>query len=139
MTNSHFHLESSSFLPQLGFAMEESNWYAVHTMARHETRVVALFEEKRVCTYPPLLRQIHRWCDRRSVVGIPMLSCYAFVHMVETVEERFKGLLLNPLGGAGDGKTKVSGFCGGAARKHSDDCKPRKCAILNSFGLRAFK
>jgi len=29
----------------------------------------------------------------------------------------------------------VSAFCGGAQPKHADDCKPRKCAILNSFGL----
>jgi hypothetical protein len=54
-----------------------------------------------------------------------MLSCYSFVHRVEAVEERFNGLLLNPLGGAGEGKTKVSGFCEGAGPKHTDDCKPR--------------
>ena len=61
-------------------------------MARHEKRVAAQFEEKRVCTFVPLLRQVHRWSDRRSVVEIPMFSCYAFVHMVQTVEERLKVL-----------------------------------------------
>ena len=61
-------------------------------MARHEKRVAAQFEEKRVCTFLPLLRQIHRWSDRRSVVEIPMFSCYAFVRMVQTVEERLKVL-----------------------------------------------
>jgi len=61
-------------------------------MARHEKRVAAQFEEKRVCTFLPLLRQVHRWSDSRRVVEIPMFSCYAFVHMVQTVEERLKVL-----------------------------------------------
>jgi transcription antitermination factor NusG len=79
-------------MPPLDFAQQESNWYAVHTKARHEKQVAAQFEEKRVCTFLPLLRQIHRWSDRRSVVEIPMFSCYAFVRMVQTVEERLKVL-----------------------------------------------
>jgi transcription antitermination factor NusG len=85
-------LEFTSQLPPLGFAQKESNWYAVHTKARHEKRVAAQFEEKRVCTFLPLLRQIHRWSDRRSVVEVPVFSCYAFVRMVQTVEERLKVL-----------------------------------------------
>ena len=92
MPNSRRHFESTSQLPPLGFAPEESSWYAVHTMARHEKRVAAQFEEKRVCTFLPLLHQVHRWSDRRSIVEIPMFSCYAFVRMVQTVEERLKVL-----------------------------------------------
>jgi transcription antitermination factor NusG len=84
--------ESTSQLPPLGFAQQEPGWYAVHTMARHEKWVAAQFEEKRVCTFLPLLRQIHKWSDRRRVVEIPMFSCYAFVRMVQTVEERLKVL-----------------------------------------------
>jgi transcription antitermination factor NusG len=61
-------------------------------MARHEKRVAAQFEEKRVCTFLPLLRQIHQWSDRRSMVEVPMFSCYAFVRIVHTVEERLKVL-----------------------------------------------
>jgi len=71
---------------------QESSWYAVHTMARHEKRVTARFEDKRVCTFLPLLHQIHRWSDRRSVVEIPMFSCYAFVRIGRTVDERVKVL-----------------------------------------------
>jgi len=68
------------------------NWYAVHTMARHEKRVAAQFEEKHVCTFLPLLGQIHKWSDRRVKVEVPMFSCYAFVRIVHTVEERLKVL-----------------------------------------------
>lgn len=92
MSSSRIHYESASQLPPLGFAQEESSWYAVHTKVRHEKRVAAQFEEQRVCTFLPLLHQVHRWSDRRSVVEIPMFSCYAFVHMVQTVEERLKVL-----------------------------------------------
>lgn len=92
MSSSQLHLESASQIPPSDFAQQESNWYAVHTKARHEKQVAAQFEEKRVCTFLPLLRQIHRWSDRRSVVEIPMFSCYAFVRMVQTAEERLKVL-----------------------------------------------
>jgi transcription antitermination factor NusG len=92
VSSARISFESTSQLPPLGFAQEEPSWYAVHTMARHEKRVSKQFEEKSVCTFLPLLRQIHRWSDRRSVVEIPMFSCYAFVRMVQTVEERLKVL-----------------------------------------------
>lgn len=92
MSSSQIHLELTSQRPSLGSAQEESSWYAVHIVARHEKRVAAQFEEKRVCTFLPLLRQIHKWSDRRRVVEIPMFSCYAFVRIVQTVEERLKVL-----------------------------------------------
>jgi transcription antitermination factor NusG len=92
VSHSRIHFTLASQLPPLRFAQEESSWYAVHTMARHEKRVAAQFEEKRVCTFLPLLHQVHRWSDRRRVVEIPMFSCYAFVRMVQTAEERLKVL-----------------------------------------------
>jgi transcription antitermination factor NusG len=92
VSSSRMHLESTSQLPPSEFAQEEASWYAVHTMARHEKLVAAQFEEKRVCTFLPLLHQVHRWSDRRIVVQTPMFSCYAFVRMVQTVDERLKVL-----------------------------------------------
>src|ERR1019366_594812 len=61
-------------------------------MARHEKRVAAPFEERHVCTFLPLLHQVHSWSDRRSMVAIPMFSCYAFVRLVQTANERAKVL-----------------------------------------------
>jgi transcription antitermination factor NusG len=80
------------YVSRLDFAPEESSWYAVHTLARHEKRIAAQFEEKRVCTFLPLLRQIHKWSDRRSMVEVPMFSCYAFIRIAQTTEERLKVL-----------------------------------------------
>ena len=92
MSSLQIHLESITQLPPLNSAPQESSWYAVHTMARHEKRVAAQFEEKRVCTFLPLLGQIHRWSDRRVKVEVPMFGCYAFVRIGQTVEERLKVL-----------------------------------------------
>ncbi len=92
MSSTHIHLESVRRLPSLNCSPEEMNWYAVHTMARHEKRVAGQFEEKRVQTFLPLLEQIHKWSDRRSKVEVPMFSCYAFVRIAQTAEERLKVL-----------------------------------------------
>ena len=92
MSSLRVHFESTSQFSPLRCTQEESSWYAVHTMARHEKRVAAQFEEKRVCTFLPLLHQFHRWSDRQSKVEVPMFSCYAFVRMVQTTEERLKVL-----------------------------------------------
>jgi hypothetical protein len=56
----HAYFGSGSQLVPLGLALEGSNWYAVYTISRHEKRVAAQFEEKGVCTFLPLLRQIHK-------------------------------------------------------------------------------
>jgi transcription antitermination factor NusG len=69
---------------------EESNWYAIHTKPRHEKWIAGQLQEKRVFTFLPLLQQIHQWSDRRSKVEVPMFSCYAFVRIVQTAEERLK-------------------------------------------------
>src|SRR6202521_2140196 len=81
-----------SVIPPLGQVPEESNWYAIHTMARHEKWIAQQLQEKRVFTFLPLLQQIHRWSDRRSKVEVPMFSCYAFVRVARTTEERLKVL-----------------------------------------------
>jgi transcription termination/antitermination protein NusG len=92
VSSPHLHYESVREFPPLNRTLEESNWYAVHTMARHEKRIAAQFEEKHVRTFLPLLREVRRWSDRRSTVEVPMFSCYAFVHITQTTQERLKVL-----------------------------------------------
>jgi transcriptional antiterminator NusG len=86
------HLESETAIPALGFAGEESHWYAIHTMARHEKRVAQQLQENRVFTFLPLVREMRQWCDRRANVEVPLFSCYTFVRMVQKAEERIKVL-----------------------------------------------
>ena len=92
MSNLHADLEITAAVIPLGVAPGELNWYAIHTMPRHEKWIAQQLQEKRVFTFLPLLQQIHQWSDRRSKVEVPMFSCYAFVRMVQTVEERLKVL-----------------------------------------------
>jgi transcription antitermination factor NusG len=92
MSSSRMHLESTSVFPALYFEPEESHWYAIHTMARHEKWIAQQLQEKRVFTFLPLLQQIHRWSDRWSRVELPLFSCYAFVRITQRAEERLKVL-----------------------------------------------
>jgi transcription antitermination factor NusG len=48
--------------------------------------------EKRVFTFLPLLSQVHRWSDRNEKVQVPLCSCYTFVRIVPTSEDRLKVL-----------------------------------------------
>ena len=92
MSNLQAHLESTATVIPLQVAPEESNWYAIHTRPRHEKWIAGQLREKRVCTFLPLLQQIHQWSDRRSNVEVPMFSCYAFVSIIQTTKERLNVL-----------------------------------------------
>jgi transcription antitermination factor NusG len=70
------------FDPQWSSApVAEPHWYAVHTRSRHEKLVVNQLERRGIKTLLPLIREVHRWSDRRKIVQQPLFSCYAFVHM----------------------------------------------------------
>lgn len=92
MSTEQIYLERASRAPLPDRAPDDLSWYAVYTKARHEKRVAAQFGEKHVCAFLPLLRQIHRWSDRQSKLEVPMFSCYAFVRIAQTAEERLKVL-----------------------------------------------
>jgi transcription antitermination factor NusG len=78
--------------PALCHAEEESRWYAVHLRARHEKRVAQRLQENKVFTFLPLMKEIRQWSDRRAKVEVPLFSCYTFVRMIQTEEDRLKVL-----------------------------------------------
>jgi transcription antitermination factor NusG len=86
------HSESSAAFPVLGITGEECKWYAIHTVARHEKRVVQQLQENGVHTFLPLMQQIRQWSDRRTKVEVPLFSCYAFVRTAQKAEDRLKVL-----------------------------------------------
>ena len=92
MSCSLAHLESTGHVPLRIAAPEESSWYAVHTLARHEKRVSAKLQDARICTFLPLSQEIHRWSDRRVAVETPLFDCYTFVRIAQKPEERLKVL-----------------------------------------------
>ena len=85
-------IKSVSKHPPMALALEEAKWYAIHTIPRHEKWIAQQLQEKRIITFLPLLQQIRQWSDRRSKVNVPLFSCYLFVRIVQTGEERLKVL-----------------------------------------------
>ena len=63
-------------------------WYAVQTRPRHEKKVAAELSGKGIVNYLPLVRQIHRWSDRRKEVEVPLFPGYTFVHAALSPETR---------------------------------------------------
>jgi len=68
------------------------SWYAVQTRARHERVVVQRFRDKSLTTFLPTYTEVRRWSDRRKLVEFPLFSCYVFVRMAATNEDRLKVL-----------------------------------------------
>jgi len=58
-----------------------ANWYALHTRARHEKMVAERLSEQGLTNFLPIVRETHRWSDRKRVVELPLFSCYVFARM----------------------------------------------------------
>jgi transcription antitermination factor NusG len=69
-------------------APAEINWYALHTRARHERVVECRLREQGMETFLPIVREVHRWSDRKKKVEIPLFGCYVFVHCALKAEDR---------------------------------------------------
>jgi len=67
-------------------------WYAVQTRARHEKVVVQRFREKGLTTFLPLVTEVRRWSDRQKSIELPLFSCYVFVKIMSTNEDRVRVL-----------------------------------------------
>ena len=68
------------------------SWYAVQTRARHERVVVQRFGDKGLTTFLPLVTEVRRWSDRWKTLELPLFSCYVFVKIMNTNEDRMKVL-----------------------------------------------
>lgn len=64
-----------------GALEEQYAWFAVHTRSRHERKVAAQLDEKRIDSYLPTLKKMHHWSDRQKVVDQPLFPGYVFVRM----------------------------------------------------------
>lgn len=71
------------------------HWYAIATKPRHEKRVAAELQERGFHAYVPVVREVHKWSDRRKTVEVPLFSCYAFVKVTATPEQRVRVLRVN--------------------------------------------
>lgn len=53
-------------------------WYACYTRPRAEKKVHALFAERGVESYLPLVGRLHHWQDRDRTVLLPLFASYVF-------------------------------------------------------------
>ncbi len=60
---------------------EESCWFAVQMRCRFEKKAAAQLESKHIETFFPMVKQLHRWSDRRQVVEVPLFPGYGFVRI----------------------------------------------------------
>ena len=86
---------------------DAESWFALQTRARHEKVVAQRLRDMGVETFLPLVREVHRWSDRRKFVESPLFSCYAFAKLAPRNGERLRVLLvegvLNFVGPRGQG------------------------------------
>jgi len=62
-------------------ALEDANWFALQTRARHEKKVDAQLAKKGIEVFLPLCSQMHKWSDRQRLVHQPLFSGYVFVYI----------------------------------------------------------
>ncbi len=65
-----------------------TQWFAVQTKPRHESRVAERIGAKGIPTFLPLITETHRWSDRRKKIHTPLFSCYVFVCLESQPESR---------------------------------------------------
>lgn len=73
-------------------ASAHESWYAVLTRARHERVVAQRFREKGLTAFLPLITEVRRWSDRCKSIESALFSCYVFVKIVATNEDRLRVL-----------------------------------------------
>jgi transcription antitermination factor NusG len=79
-------VELQTTAPPVCASQDAPAWYAIRTRSRHEKRVAALLREKRITTFLPLVKEVHRWSDRRKLIEQPLFRGYVFVHIRNTAE-----------------------------------------------------
>jgi transcription antitermination factor NusG len=65
----------------------ELQWFAVHTRSKHEMKVKAQLQGKKIHVFLPMLKELRRWSDRRKLIEQPLFPGYVFVRMDEQNEE----------------------------------------------------
>jgi transcription antitermination factor NusG len=71
---------------------EDRPWYAVQTRMRFEKKVFAQLEDKGIETFLPLIKQVHRWSDRRQVIEVALFPGYGFVRIPAAPDHRLRVL-----------------------------------------------
>jgi transcription termination/antitermination protein NusG len=92
MSTAQLRWTSEAASVSLHSATEDSLWYAVQTRIRFEKKVFAQLEGKGIKTFLPLIKQVHRWSDRRQVIEVALFPGYGFVRIPAAPDHRLRVL-----------------------------------------------
>ena len=67
---------------------QETFWYAVQTMPRHEMKVSAELAGKEVPCFLPTISNTRQWSDRKKIIVEPLFAGYVFVKIAPQSELR---------------------------------------------------
>ena len=70
-------------VPFIESTPEEACWYAIQTRCRFEQKAATQLQNKGIETFLPLVKEIHRWSDRRQIVQVPLFPGYGFVRLAD--------------------------------------------------------
>jgi transcription antitermination factor NusG len=71
-------------IPFLENTAEAACWYAIQTRCRFEQKAATQLQNKGIETFLPLVKEIHRWSDRRQIVQVPLFAGYGFVRVSDS-------------------------------------------------------
>jgi transcription antitermination factor NusG len=82
-------IASATLPPSLQTTGRPPHWYAIYTSPRHEKRVQQHLGHRRVHSFLPLFRTMHRWKNGcKAQVELPLFPGYVFVNIPRTERVR---------------------------------------------------
>ena len=79
-------------VPFIESAPAEACWYAIQTRCRFEKKASTQLQNKGIETFLPLVKQVHRWSDRRQIIEQPLFPGYGFVRLPDAPAHRLRVL-----------------------------------------------
>jgi transcription antitermination factor NusG len=77
---------------QMSAGPRETSWYAVSTKSRQEKVVASMLDYLEVANLLPLVKEEHRWSDRKQMVAMPLFQGYVFVRITPSGEFQLRVL-----------------------------------------------
>lgn len=75
-------------LKATAFVASEKKWLVLYTRARWEKKIQEKLSEQGIECYCPLKIVLRQWADRKKKVELPLFSCYVFVRVTRSQQEK---------------------------------------------------
>jgi transcription antitermination factor NusG len=68
------------------------SWYAILSRSRHEKVAATALNNTGIVSFLPIVKEVHRWSDRRKLVDVPLFPGYVFVQIPNSAEAQLQVL-----------------------------------------------